>query len=65
MRALNVQIAVNSRGVARVQALGRDGADREQALNFITRILPQLSAIDDAARLCTPRTEEAEGNNGR
>jgi hypothetical protein len=60
MRTLDVRIAINTRGVARVQALGRNGADREQALNFITRILPQLSAIDAAAQLRTPETNEGK-----
>jgi hypothetical protein len=54
---LNVRIAVNSSGVARVQALGRDAEDRTRALDFILRIRPQLDAIDSAAKLSAIRTD--------
>jgi hypothetical protein len=49
MGDLNIRVAITSKGVARVQALGRNGADRERALRFITRILPALDQIDAAA----------------
>jgi molecular chaperone GrpE (heat shock protein) len=50
MGNLDIRVAINNRGVARVQALGRDKADRERALKFITRILPALDQIDAATR---------------
>jgi hypothetical protein len=50
MGDLDVRVAITSKGVARVQALGRNGADRERALKFITRILPALDQIDLAVR---------------
>ena len=50
MGDLDVRVAITSKGVARVQALGRNGADRKRALKFIAKILPALDQIDAATR---------------
>jgi hypothetical protein len=50
MGHIDIRLQISSKGVARVQALGRDSADRERALKFITRILPALDQIDLAVR---------------
>jgi hypothetical protein len=54
MGHIDIRLQISSKGVARVQALGRDSADRERALKFITRILPALDQIDLAVRETEP-----------
>jgi hypothetical protein len=58
MGNLDIRVAINNSGVARVQALGHDSDDRERALKFITRILPALDQIDAATRESEPETVE-------
>jgi hypothetical protein len=50
MRELDVRVMVSSRGVSRVQAMGRDSLDRQLALAFITRIVPILEELDRVAK---------------
>ncbi len=50
MDTLNIHIMVGSRGVSRVVAVGRSTEDRSRALDFLTRIDPELAAIDRAAK---------------
>ncbi len=57
MNALNIQICIASGGVTRVTALGRNGDDRARAVDFLSRILPELESIDAAAKLSALRTD--------